>query len=348
VRGVPGTKTVSQTQLAKELGISQALVSLVLNGRRQGISAATYQRIWAHAVKRGYHPKGMHLASSPVGQARQVAVILRGPQRLHMPSVYFGHVQHGVQTTLEAAGLTPVFIGSDDRLDAAKLRRAFPAGHQFQGIVVIGEVAPAFLDELKKIRLKLVTVAAKYPGKCHSVIGDETQALDSLVQHLFSLGHRRVGWLGGNVGLGRHESRFEVLEASLVRAGLALDPRYSVKLAQGDRAEGAEAVHAVLRHGRRKDFPTAFVCYNALMCDGAIKALARAQWHVPRDISIASAEISPVITDGKSRITAAGCCPEKLGEAAGRLLLEATDDGKNFTELNVPAELRLGVTTGPT
>ena len=46
-------KKVSQTQLARELGISQALVSLVLNGRRQGISPETYERIWAHAVKRG-------------------------------------------------------------------------------------------------------------------------------------------------------------------------------------------------------------------------------------------------------------------------------------------------------
>ena len=58
-------KKVSQTQLAKELGISQALVSLVLNGRRQGISPDSYDRIWAHAVKRGYSPKGMHLASCP-------------------------------------------------------------------------------------------------------------------------------------------------------------------------------------------------------------------------------------------------------------------------------------------
>src|SRR6187402_2660226 len=62
------TKKVSQTQLARELGISQALVSLVLNGRKQGINAETYDRIWAHAVKRGYHPKGMRLASSPAAQ----------------------------------------------------------------------------------------------------------------------------------------------------------------------------------------------------------------------------------------------------------------------------------------
>jgi LacI family transcriptional regulator len=343
---VTRAKKVSQTQLAKDLGVSQALVSLVLNGRKQGISTKTYNRIWEHAVKRGYHPKGMHLASSPAAQAKQVAVILHGPLRLHMPSVYFGHVQHGLQTTLEANGLTSVFIGAEDRLDAVKLRRAFPAGHQFQSIVLIGGVTRPFLDELKKIRLRLVAVATRYPGECHSVIGDEAQALDSLVQHLLSLGHRRVGWLGGSVGLGRHESRFHALEASLDRAGLSLDARYCVKLAQGDRAEGAEAVHAVLPHARRKDFPTAFVCYNTLMCDGAIKAFAREGWRVPHDVSVASAEISRVITEGKSRVTAAGCCPEKLGETAGRLVLDATANGKGFQDLLVPSQLFIGDTTG--
>ncbi|MFN5559770.1 MAG: helix-turn-helix domain-containing protein, partial [Opitutaceae bacterium] len=56
-----GSKTVSQTQLAQELGISQALVSLILNGRRHGINPATYARVWDHALRRGYHPKGMRV-----------------------------------------------------------------------------------------------------------------------------------------------------------------------------------------------------------------------------------------------------------------------------------------------
>ena len=89
-------KKVSQTQLARELGLSQALVSLVLNGRKQGINTDTYDRIWVHAVKRGYHPKGMRLASSPAAQSRQVGIILRAPLRLNTPTMYFGHVQHGL------------------------------------------------------------------------------------------------------------------------------------------------------------------------------------------------------------------------------------------------------------
>ncbi|MEO6246099.1 MAG: helix-turn-helix domain-containing protein, partial [Opitutaceae bacterium] len=114
-------KKISQTQLARELGISQALVSLVLNGRRQGISADTYDRIWARAVQRGYRPKGMHLAASPAAQGRQVGIILRAPLRLNTPTMYFGHVQHGLHTAIEAREYATVFLGAEDQLDQKKL-----------------------------------------------------------------------------------------------------------------------------------------------------------------------------------------------------------------------------------
>ncbi len=341
-------KKVSQTQLAKELGLSQALVSLVLNGRRQGISPESYDRIWAHATKRGYHPKGMHLASSPAAQPRQVGIILRAPLRLNTPTMYFGHVQHGLHVALEAREFTAVFLGAEDQLDGDKLRRFFPAGHAFQGIVLVGEVARPFLDKLRRFDLRVVAVSARYPGHCHSVLGNEPQALESLVTHLHGLGHRRFGWLGGNVGLGRHEARLHAFQAALARVGLSLDPRYTISHTEGDRAEGAETVLSILPHARRKDFPTAFLCYNTLMAAGAVRAFERADFRVPTDVSVASADLSPVATEGRPRITAAGSNPEKLGEAAARLVLPSgADDSGSFTDLMLPAQLFVGDTTGP-
>jgi LacI family transcriptional regulator len=344
---VPRPKKVSQVQLANELGVSQALVSLVLNGRKQGINPDTYERIWAHAVKRGYHPKGMHLASSPAAQPRQVGIILRAPLRLHTPTVYFGHVQHGLHHGLESRGISAVLLGAEDQFEPERLQRTFSAGHSFRGIVLLGEVSRPFLDELRRFDLRIVAVSARYPGLCHSVLGNEPQSMDALVQHFVALGHKRVGWLGGNVGLGRHETRLNALEAALKRAGLALNGRYCAKLAQGDRAEGAEAVHQLLRFAKRADFPTAFVSYNTSMAAGAILAFEREGWRVPQDVSIASADFAPMAIDSRPRITAAGSNPEKLGEAAARLVLE--NDGRNdqeFTDLILPAQLHLGETTG--
>lgn len=346
---MPGSpQKVSQTQLARELGISQALVSLVLNGRRQGINAETYDRIWAHAVKRGYRPKGMHLAASPAATARQVGIILRAPLRLSTPSMYFGHVQHGLHTGIEAREYATVFLGAEDQLDAPKLRRIFAPGHAFHGIVLVGEVSRDFLDQLRRLGLRIVAVSARYPGLCHSVLGNEPQALEAVVEHLGGLGHRRFGWLGGNAGLGRHESRLQAFETALSRAGLALDPRYTIRLKEADRIDGADAARMALAHARRRDFPTAFVAYNTLMAAGAVREFDRAGWPVPARVSVASADLSPLAAASTPRITAAGTDPEKLGEAAARLVLErggAHDD--SCTDLMLPAQLYIGGTTGP-
>jgi LacI family transcriptional regulator len=345
---MPRPKKISQVQLAQELGLSQAMVSLVLNGRRQGISPETYDRIWAHAVQRGYHPKGMRLASSPAAQARQVGFILRARLGSHTPSNYFGHVQDGLHTALEARGFATVFLGTEDNLDRAKIRRLFQPGHLFQGIVLLGEVARPFLDELREVERRIVAVSARYPGVCHSVVGNEPQALDLLLRHLHGLGHRRIGWLGGNAGLGRHAARFGAFQAALQRLDLPCDANYCAMLEQADRAEGAEAVHAMLARARRKDFPTAFVCYNTLMAVGAMRAWEREGWRVPADISVASADASPEAIAAKPRITAAGTSPDDLGAAAARLALDSTGgEDESFTDLMLPAQLFVGDTTGP-
>ena len=44
-----------------------------------------------------------------------------------------------------------------------------------------------------------------YHGLCHSVLGNEPEALSEIVRHLFNLGHQRFGWLGGIASLGRHD-----------------------------------------------------------------------------------------------------------------------------------------------
>ena len=90
---------------------------MVLNGRRAGISPETYDRIWAHAEKRGYHPKGMKLTASPsAGRPRSVGFMLRAPLRLSTLGNYFGRVQQGLHAVIGEAGLTTAFLGSEDTL----------------------------------------------------------------------------------------------------------------------------------------------------------------------------------------------------------------------------------------
>lgn len=345
---MPRPKKISQTQLAKQLGISQALVSLALNGRSAGINPETYKRIWDHAVSVGYLPKGMLVDSTPdSARIKQIGFILRAPLRLYIPSTYFGHVQHGLHHALEARGYRAVFLGAEDELTPEKLEKIFHPSHHVGGVVVLGEVAQPFMAELARLTRRVVAVSARYHGLCHSVLGNEPQALVEVVRHLHALGHRRIGWLGGNAALGRHDARLQALKNALTAHDLTLDPRYTTIVAEADRAEGSEAIHAMLPFAKRRDFPTAFVTYNTQMAYGASLALQREGWKIPADLSLASADVSRLSIEGALRITGAGTSPDKLGEAAARLVLGESVSDEGYADLVLPAPLVIGNSTGP-
>jgi LacI family transcriptional regulator len=342
-------KKVSQQRIATDLGISQALVSLALNGRKDGINLETYNKIWEHALGLGYEPKGMMLQQSPAGaRQKQVGFILRSGLRIHNQGSYFGLVLHGLHTALAAKGYAAVFIGSEDTLDRGKLESFFPTGHSLKGVVMLGEVAAPFLKELRRHERRLVAVSARHPGQCHSVIGNETQSLDLLVEHLAGLGHRRFGWLGGNVSLMRQQMRQEAFREALRQRQLPFQERYAALLEEGDRAAGGEAMLSLLPLAKRKDFPTAFVCYNTHMAAGAVKALQREGWRVPADCSVAGADSSALAASESPRLTVAGCDAEKLGATAARLILESTGgEDESFNDLILPSQLLPGESTGP-
>lgn len=344
---MPKTTKVSQQRIARDLGVSQTLVSLALNGRKDSIAPETYKRIWDRAVSLGYSPKGMRVdASLEENQLKQVGFILRAGVRLYWPSNFFGHVQHGLHRALEAQNRAPVFLGAEDLLTPEKLRRLFRPGHTIQGVVLLGEVARAFLEQLRGFVPNIVTVSGRFPGLCHSVQGNDAQALELLVRDLYERGHRRFAWLGGNIGLGRHESRLAACRAVLADLELGLDARYTVMLRDADRAEGAETVHALLPHRQRRDFPTAFICYNSTMAAGAVKAFQREGLRVPTDVSVAGADVSHINLEETPHITGAGTDPEKLGEVAGRLVLGEGLPPEGFVDMVLPAQLLAGETVG--
>lgn len=342
-------KKVSQQRIAKDLNVSQALVSLALNGRKDGINPETYQRIWDHAQSLGYQPKGMNPDHSPVEtRSLQVGFILRAGLSIHSQGSYFSHVLHGLHTGLAEHGHTTAFLGSEDTLNREKLAHYFSPRSAPRGVVLFGEVAADFLKDVRTVERRVVSVSARSPGLCHSVIGNEPHALSSLVQHLHQLGHRRIGWLGGNVGLGRHEARHSAFRAALAQHGLTEDGRYCVTLKQGDRAEGAQAVLSLLPHAKRKDFPTAFIAFNTLMAAGAALALTREGWTLPKDCSIAGADFSRLAQSEAQRITVAGTDPEIMGQAAARLVLEASGEAnETMQDLILPSQIAAGETTGP-
>src|ERR1051325_1846372 len=330
---------ISQQKIARDLGVSQALVSLVLNGKRENISPESFDRIWKYAIKIGYRPKGMQVSGNHIA-SRSVGFILRAGLRLHTQSNFFSHAQHGLPARLVEDGYHSVFLGSEDDLGprAVQQRVRHP---QLFGLAILGEVQPRFLKAIKATQQNVVAISVSYPGLCHSVMPNEEQALELLVTHLAELGHRRFAWVGGDKGMHYNLRRHAALVAALSHHELELSPKFAVDVHDGDRLGGWKATEILLSRNSRRSFPTAWVCANGLMARGAINCLMQKGWRVPEQISVVAVDATRVCVEELPTITGAHADPERMGAQAAELLLKAAGKTTEQSPLDVvlPAQL---------
>ncbi|MBB3207310.1 LacI family transcriptional regulator [Rhodopirellula rubra] len=344
-------KRISQSQIAKELGVSQSLVSLVLNGRREGISDKSYKEIWQVAVANGYVPRGMQPGHAPEARRNYVGIVQRSGLKLYQPSNTFSHVQMGLFKVLQQSRISTTFLGGEGDLDEKKLFELLGQRDPLQGIVVLGEVSEPFLRALGVLRVPLLSVYASAPGLCHSVTPNEKQSLEQLVEHLVKLGHERFAWLGGNCRLGRHQMRLGALRECLSARGMSLNERFVVSVEKGDRQEGFDCAAELMKRvgDDREDAPTAWICHNGLMARGAHQFALLHGIRIPDEVSLAAVDRSRACTEIHPDLTSASSNPEVIGEEAAKLICKSEEVGENriFVDLVVPSEFAAGETSGP-
>jgi LacI family transcriptional regulator len=344
---IPSRK-ISQHRIASDLNLSQALVSMVLSGRKERVSEDSYRRIWEHALNLGYRPKGMRAPriTDSLG-FKQVGFILRAGVALHTQNNYFSHIQHGMHEALLKRQIGTTFLGTESQLNDPVLRATLESRKDLLGIVIMGQVDPLFLRYIRHVCPRVVSVSISYPGQCHSVQSNENQSLDLLVQHLSNLGHTRFAWIGGNRILTRHEDRYRAFCLAMRAHQLEFDDKNWALVVEGaDRIEGGEAAEMFLaRPGPR---PTAIICYNALMARGAINFLSKNGVKVPSDVSIAAVDATPVCTGEHPFITGASADPAEIGQRAAKLIDdEESAVGENYLDIVLASRLTVRSTTVP-
>lgn len=340
---------ISQQQIARDLGLSQTLVSMVLNGRRKGVSEESYQQIWNHARRVGYQPKGMspELLSGAQPETATVGFILRSGLKLYSQSPFFGHVQHGLHDFLASQGISLVFLGTEDHLEVKQLKDLYGDRKAFRGLVVFGEVKRSFLHSLKQLEPRVVSISAQHPGHCHSVVGNEEQAAELLVQHLTELGHREFAWLGGGRGMQRARLRLEAVMNALRLRNLTILPRFITEIDAADRLEGRQAAGMILKAAGKSPPPTAWICYNGTMARGAVNSLLQQGVRIPDDLSVATFDRTRLCEEEHPTLTGASVSPEELGRVAGEVLIKSSGDAREmFTEMVLVSELIPRESTG--
>lgn len=268
--------------MAREAGVSQATVSVVLSGSPGPIqiSSATRSRVLAAAERLGYVPN--HAAQSlRRRRTRSIALINPAPD-----NPYFAEVVAGAQVAAEAAGYS-VFVAAVPTPGAALQILSHLNAGTSDGVIV-GSRDPAILNELRHaIRRGVAAVALQFAGEPAPVpvVRTDKEAGGYIAtHHLIELGHRRIAHLMDGGAYARHPAeRTAGYVRALDDAGIAARPEWIVECLNS-LAGGDAGMRALLeRPGPR---PTAAFVFNDQMAIGALHALHVRGMRVPEDFAV--------------------------------------------------------------
>ena len=299
-------------EVARKVGVSEATVSRVLNGK-PGVSEPTRQAVLTALDVLGYE-RPTKLRGE---RARLVGLVLPELQNPIFPA--FAEVVGGA---LAQQGFTPVLCtqtaGGISEADYVELL----LGQHVSGIVFAGgnyaqrDAPHAHYERLTRRHLPAVLINASIDSlPFPRVACDDEVAVEQALGHLVSLGHTQIGLLLGPTDHVPSERKLSAATAMAARVGIELRPDRVVRSAYSLES-GQAAAARLLRTG-----VTGIICASDPLALGAIRAVRRAGLRVPQDVSVVGYDDSALMNCTDPPLTTVRQPIEPMGRAAIDLLV---------------------------
>jgi LacI family transcriptional regulator len=270
--------SVTIKDVARVSGVSPMTVSRVINGS-QRVSPESRRRVEQAISELGYVPSRL---------ARGLSRQRTGTLALIVPDVanpFFTLIVRAAEDVARRAGYRIILC--DTRGDLIIEREVIEEmiAHRVEGIVIapVSDGSRGHLLRLAKFGVPFVLVDRTVPGiDVDAILGDSVGGAQQLVEHLISLGHRRIGFIVESDDVSTARDRRRGYESALVAAGIPLDPAIVAK-AIVDPGGGFDGMQRLLE---LDDPPTAVFTVNNLVALGAIEAVREVGLEVPDDVAL--------------------------------------------------------------
>lgn len=311
-------KHPTQADVARRAGVSQAMVSYVLNDNSNiSVPSETRQRIQAAMDALGYIPnKAARTLRTSV--TRTIACIV--PDITNPFHTVFAR---GVQTVTQARGYELILYNTDRSANLEQSALAFVQQGRVDGVIMtILHLQP---EDLLPLLERDVAVVAQGPGLMPLEI--EGHALDSLhindvaaastaVSHLIEKGHTRIGLLAGQADTPPRKQRERGYRETLAAYGIPVDEEL---IRGGDFEE--EGGYRSMKDLLRISPPiTAVFAASDLMAVGALQAIKESGSRVPEDIAVVGFDDIPLAKLTSPSLTTVAQFQDLMGQRAAEML----------------------------
>ncbi len=260
-----------------------------------------------------------------------------------LPQNYLGEIFRGIADTIKQyrAALV-VSVQNPSRAD--DLEALFSTGGCDGIITVVPHSYANFLELCRAYHCEVVQIDYLADADVDDLPTVETnnrEAMSGVVEHLLSLGHRRIGFITGKLEHASARQRLRGYQDALVAAGIPFDPTY---VGEGDweYPRGYAIAQGFLALEPRL---TAIVASDDLSATGVIHAARQRGLQVGQDLSVTG--FDDIKIAASIGLTTVRQPMYEIGRSAVNLLMKRLD-GESIPELHVilPTELIIRQSTG--
>jgi LacI family transcriptional regulator len=302
--------------VAAKAGVSTATVSRTINGS-PSVTAETAAKVMRAIQAVRYYPN-REARTLVSGRSHTFGLIISDIVNPFFPELVKSFEQTALAHKYDVAVVNTGY-------DSQRLRSAVERmlERRVDAVAVMtSEFDKRIIGELARRGVPMVFLdVGTVQERISNILVDYEVGIREAVQHLYSLGHRRIGFISGPLRLKSAQLRREALRKCLRECGLRPIPTLAKEA--NHRVDGGQlAMESLLEEKHR---PTAVIASNDLTAIGAMRAAHAAGLAVPRDISIIGFDDIELCEFTHPPLTSVRLSREELGRSACNALLRAVD-----------------------
>jgi DNA-binding LacI/PurR family transcriptional regulator len=324
---------VTIKDVAAKAGVSPSTVSRVCNDH-PSISRETREKVRRAMAALHYEPVPA-VPQTPPG-IKLIGTILPPSNRLTSENPFYLQTLWGISQFCSQRGYAATILTGEDEEEILRGLQTLHQSGQLEGVIMLySKAEDRIVDCLCESGLLYVLIGKpdQLAGQTICIDNDNLLAGREAADYLYSLGHRKIAYVGCDSAYLYAADRKSGWQLSMLQNGLPVRPEYCLEAAPAS-TEATPAIRAFLE---QPDPPTAVVVSDDILAVTLERTCIQMGLAVPRDLSVISFNNSPFAQLTSFQLTSVDINSFQLGfEAASQLINHVENPNLLATKIIVP------------
>jgi len=312
-------KRITIEDVAKKAGVSMGTVSAVIN-KKTTVKPSTRNAVLAVMKKLNFKTKEVARNLKTGIHDKSIGVIIKD---LTYP--FYTSIAAGVKEYANSKGYLVIITSSENHHQSEQEISKLFTTKDIKGTIIApiveGTSEIEHLFKLKMINYPFVLLEDVVGIHANVVTIDNIKAMKKAVKYLIDIGHEKIIHFSGPPNASHTQERIEGFRHAFSERTLAFNKDMVIPIGTHFE-ESFENSKSYFNQLKRKDYPTAIVCFNDQQALGVMSALKELKIKVPDDISIVGnddiyyAQIYPI------PLTTIRAPQQEIGRKAAEILIK--------------------------